>query len=157
MVNICIECGKPAEFVRCTAFENFFFCKEHAELESDFMGTGWQIVPPSPEAEEYERLRQAAENQSIDDLIPPMDAGMPEINPNMDVVEATLKYMGQSIPKKVIKSGELMDERKKILSDVWLQVYCATIRRGKSGDYTNDYRYIADSAAEDFEERFLKD
>ena len=154
MITLCDECGKPAEYVRTTAFSDYAFCREHAEAEADFMkdagGSTWQVIPPSDEAKEYERLRQEAENKSIADLLPPMDADMPNINPDTNVVEATLKYMGQSIRKQPAKSGELLDERKKILSDVWMQVYCASVR--SRGNYPDTE---ADRAMRQFEERFL--
>lgn len=34
----CIECGRPAEYARYTQFSGIhYYCKEHAEQESDFM------------------------------------------------------------------------------------------------------------------------
>ena len=33
----CIECNKPAQWVRCTQFAGEHpYCEEHAQLESDF-------------------------------------------------------------------------------------------------------------------------
>jgi hypothetical protein len=36
-MNNCIECDKPAKWVRCTQFAGDHpYCEEHAKLESDF-------------------------------------------------------------------------------------------------------------------------
>lgn len=37
VVRRCIECGKPAKYIRHTQFAGQHpYCKEHAELQSDF-------------------------------------------------------------------------------------------------------------------------
>lgn len=38
MTQVCIECGKPAEWIRSTQFAGEHpYCEEHARLESDFI------------------------------------------------------------------------------------------------------------------------